>query len=153
MNCSTPPILLIDLSRMVRKFSLKILAFTCLCTLFVAYSCFVYTSATELPGSLDETAMADTSIVKGKILFQQYNCIACHQLYGLGGYIGPDLTTVISQPGKGEPLARALLMNGSQRMPNFHLQEQEIQSIINYLKYIDITASTYKVTPLPHIEY
>lgn len=75
----------------------------------------------------------------GKLLFQKYNCTACHQLYGLGGYMGPDLTNMISSPGKGEIYARTLLQTGTQRMPNFHLTEEEINSMVAYLKYVDKT--------------
>ena len=40
--------------------------------------------------------------ITGKVLYQKYNCTACHQIYGLGGFLGPDLTIVVSQQGKGE---------------------------------------------------
>ena len=82
--------------------------------------------------------------VRGKSQYQKYNCTACHQLYGLGGYLGPELTTTISQPGKGEAYAKTFLQNGSQRMPDFHLQEKEIHELIEYLKYVDASAVTYK---------
>ena len=76
---------------------------------------------------------------KGKLLFQKYNCTACHQLYGLGGYMGPDLTNAMSRSGIGEMYVRALLQNGTERMPNFHLSEEEIKSLVAYLKYVDKT--------------
>lgn len=79
------------------------------------------------------------SAQEGKLLFQEYNCTACHQLYGLGGYMGPDLTNIISAEGKGELYAKAFLMNGTQRMPNFQLTENEITALVSYLKYIDKT--------------
>lgn len=78
------------------------------------------------------------------MLFQKYNCTACHQLYGLGGYLGPELTTTISQPGKGELFARAILKTGTQRMPDFKLRDEEIDAFIEFLKYVDATAITYK---------
>jgi nitric oxide reductase subunit C len=78
----------------------------------------------------------------GKLLYQKYNCTACHQLYGLGGYMGPDLTNMVSSPGKGEMYARAFLQAGTQRMPNFNLLEDEIKSLVAYLKYVDKTGTS-----------
>lgn len=102
---------------------------------FCIYSFFVYTSDT--PSDAKELMTSDAQA--GKVIFQQNNCFSCHQLYGLGGYMGPDLTNVISAQGKGEIYAKALIMSGTQKMPNFHLNEQEINSIIAYLKYVDKT--------------
>lgn len=78
------------------------------------------------------------------MLYQKHNCTACHQLYGLGGYLGPELTTVISQKGKGELYAKAFLQSGTQRMPNFHLTGEEVQDLLEFLTYVDSTAVTYK---------
>lgn len=75
----------------------------------------------------------------GKLLFQKYNCTACHQLYGLGGFMGPDLTNAMSKQGIGELYVSAFLQGGTQRMPNFHLSEDEIKSLVAYLKYVDKT--------------
>ncbi len=83
--------------------------------------------------------------VKGKLLYQKFNCTACHQIYGLGGYLGPELTTCIRARGNNDSYAKALLAAGSQRMPNFNLSENEINEMIAYLKYIDATAITYPV--------
>jgi nitric oxide reductase subunit C len=106
---------------------------------FLIYSGFVYTTGTELT-----QLKASPEAGEGKLIFQKYNCTACHQFYGLGGYLGPDLTTVISQQGKGEHYARAFLKSGTQRMPDFHLTETEISNLIEYFKYVDHTAITYK---------
>jgi nitric oxide reductase subunit C len=99
----------------------------------------VYTTGTD--GSPVQT---DSKTIKGKLLFQKYNCTACHQLYGLGGYLGPELTTLMSQAGKGERYAQAILKTGTQRMPDFKLTDEEIASLICFLKYVDATAITYK---------
>ena len=117
----------------------KLIIFITLILLFITYTAYVYTLGTEGPN----IKMNEES-VQGKLLFQKYNCTSCHQIYGLGGYLGPDLTTVISQQGKGELYAAAFLKSGSVRMPNFHLNESEIKEIVEFLKYIDATAITYK---------
>jgi nitric oxide reductase subunit C len=85
-------------------------------------------------------------IMSGKQLFQKNNCTSCHQIYGLGGYLGPELTTAYSDPLRGELNMRAFLQAGGQRMPNFHFTKEEIDDIISYLKYVDATAVTYKTS-------
>lgn len=109
---------------------------------YVAYSVVVYTSGTNklLSFSADEIKQIDT----GKTLFQQYNCISCHQLYGLGGYLGPELTTAWSDKYRGEAYMKAFLQNGGVRMPKFNFTDNETKAIINYLRYVDSTAITYK---------
>ena len=75
----------------------------------------------------------------GQDLFQQHNCIACHQFYGLGGYMGPDLTNVTS---KYSPMyARAFIMNGTVNMPNFDLTDPELDALVAYLEFVDTTGT------------
>jgi len=72
----------------------------------------------------------------GKLLFQDYNCTSCHQIFGLGGYIGPDLTNCMSSEG-GPLRAEIWLRNGSQKMPNLELTDKEIEDLMAFLTYID----------------
>ena len=75
----------------------------------------------------------------GQMLYQQYNCTACHQFYGLGGYMGPDLTNVISN--RGEAYSRAFITAGTVRMPNFGLNEEEVSALVTYLGFVDQTGT------------
>ena len=104
-----------------------------LCLAFIPYSAYVYTSGTEAP----HIAPMNAEARYGQVLFQQHNCIACHQFYGLGGYMGPDLTNVVSN--KGSAYARAFLMSGTPRMPNFNLNEAELDAMVAYLEFVDTT--------------
>ena len=79
---------------------------------------------------------------QGVQVFQQYNCIACHQFYGLGGYMGPDLTNVMSN--RGEPYTRAFIAAGTATMPNLGLSSDEIDAVVAYLGFVDKTG-TYPV--------
>jgi len=116
--------------------SSKRIIFWTLIILFVIHSVFVFTYGTEKDkGKNFLTGEAK----KGKLLFQKHNCIACHQFYGLGGYMGPDLTNVISAKGKGADYARAFISGGTQRMPNFHMTEEEVNNLISFLKYVNKT--------------
>ena len=104
-----------------------------LCLAFIPYSAYVYTRGTEASHVGPITAEAR----HGQQLFQAHNCVACHQFYGLGGYMGPDLTNVISN--RGPDYARAFLMSGTQRMPNFNLNETELDALVAYLEFVDTT--------------
>ena len=58
-------------------------------------------------------------------------------IFWLGGYMGPDLTNVASK--KGSAYARAFLMSGTRRMPNFNLNDAELDAMIAYLEFVDST--------------
>ena len=76
---------------------------------------------------------------RGQALFQEHNCIACHQFYGLGGYMGPDLTNVISK--RGAAYSSAFIMAGTASMPNFGLNADEVAALVAYLAYVDETGT------------
>ena len=116
----------------------KILVFVILFITFIAYTSWVYTNGTNRA----TTMTAEQQL--GKKIWQDYNCQSCHQIFGLGGYLGPELTTVISDSTRGELYARTILQNGSIRMPDFHFNPQQINAIIGYLKYVDANAFSYK---------
>jgi nitric oxide reductase subunit C len=108
---------------------------TVFCVAFAIYSAFIYTSGTEIPRSSGLTQQAK----HGMALFQEKNCIACHQFYGLGGYMGPDLTNVISSPNKGADYARSFIENGTDKMPNYELSASEINDLVEFLKFVDVS--------------
>ena len=122
----------------------KQLIFIFLFISYIVYSIFIYTKGTR--ENVLVNASVYPSIQEGKRLFQQHNCISCHQLYGLGGYLGPELTTAFSDSTRGEAYMRAFLKVGGNRMPDFHFTDTEINHIINYLKYVDESATTYKIS-------
>lgn len=98
---------------------------------YAGYSINIYT---DLP---QENLKHNVQVEKGKQLWQSYNCIACHQVYGLGGFLGPDLTNTFSL--KGPAYIKAFLQTGTNVMPDFNLNDEEIEAIITYMKDIDRT--------------
>lgn len=121
---------------------IKIVIFTLLFITYLAYSIVVYTRGTEKKSVAGPDELQ--AIKKGSLLFQQYNCTACHQLYGLGGYLGPELTTAYSDPARGEMYMRTFLKAGGRRMPNYHFKDEDINALIRFLKLVDESAVTYK---------
>jgi nitric oxide reductase subunit C len=116
----------------------KLLVLGVLTTSYLLYSGLVYTVGTS--SDLVISPVEQKKINQGKLLFQEYNCIACHQLYGLGGYLGPDLTNAYSDSNRGEWYIKAFLQNGGRRMPNFKLTADQTEAVTSYLKYVDSTS-------------
>jgi len=105
--------------------------------LYLIFTIWVYSAGTEnrnIPERMNEDAYA------GKLLYQEYNCSSCHQLFGLGGYLGPELTNVISSKGKGEDYVKAFLKIGSRQMPDFQLDSLQSHQLVSFLAHIDSSA-------------
>ena len=101
--------------------------------LFVAaYLIYSFTLYTSLPV---KQCIVDKRAENGKLVWQKYNCNACHQLYGLGGYLGPDLTNVYSK--RSEAFIKAFLKNGTTAMPNFNINDYEMDCLLKYFNTID----------------
>lgn len=105
--------------------------FIFLCFLFLAYSFSIYINPIKLK------SMNSTNIAEGRLIWQKYNCQSCHQLFNLGGYLGPDITNIISQPHKGENFIIAMIQSGNKQMPAFHLSKMEINLLLEFLKSVD----------------
>lgn len=105
--------------------------------LFGCYNAMIYFQ----PSSSSKTQVQKMTkeAIAGEQLWQENNCTSCHQIYGLGGYLGPDVTNVISNPTKGEEYVKAILNSGINAMPQFHFDENEKNQIISFLKHVDGT--------------
>ena len=98
----------------------------------------IYTSGTEYAVGAEAYTV---SAQKGKLVFHKYNCTSCHQIYGLGGYMGPDLTNVMSSKDKGRSYAEAFIRSGTAKMPKFDMAESELNYLLDYLEYIGQAAN------------
>lgn len=104
--------------------------FIFLFSLFAFYSVLVYTEGTSGKHYSD-------SFRKGQLVWQKNNCQVCHQLYGLGGHKGPDLTNLMSVPEKGEAYARILIESGTSEMPAFKMGKNELNDLMRFLREVD----------------
>jgi nitric oxide reductase subunit C len=107
----------------------KFIVFSVLCIGFLSYSGYLYS---HLPFSKPNFSVSEA---QGKALWQKHNCTACHQIYGLGGYLGPDLTNEYTL--RGNIFIQIFLKTGNTTMPNYHLSETEILQLTDYLKSVD----------------
>lgn len=102
---------------------------------FVGYTALVYTQ-----GEAGTVEIANDQVRAGMHTWQEQNCASCHQLYGLGGYMGPDLTNAISN--SGEQRMRTFIRYGTGRMPAHALSETEIDGLIAFLAWVDRTGTS-----------
>lgn len=110
----------------------KLLILIILTVSFLGYSAVLYT---EPPAQKGEAYALDTPENQGKILWQEKNCTSCHQFYGLGGHLGPDLTNVTSK--RSPAYIEAFLKSGTDVMPNFNLTQDEVDALMAFLKAVD----------------
>jgi nitric oxide reductase subunit C len=106
-----------------------------LISVFIIYNITIYFNKV----SASSTSQLSDSAIKGEKIWQNKNCTACHQLYGLGGYLGPDLTNVISNPAKGPEYAKAFFNSGIKSMPKFNFTEEEKNNLVEFLSAVDKT--------------
>lgn len=120
----------------------RFIIITVLLAAFLSYSIYLYSALPVKPQTQNQEADS------GKLAWQKYNCNACHQLYGLGGYLGPDITNVYSA--KGPVHIQSLLQNGTNVMPDFHLTKKEISDLIAFLEAVDATGKSDPKTFIIH---
>lgn len=112
----------------------RVLVLLILLFFFLCYSFYLYTNLPVKRIKQDRDAAA------GKLSWQKYNCNACHQVYGLGGYLGPDLTNVYSV--RGPAYIEAFLKNGTSIMPDFHLKQGEIKNLLGFFRQLNASGKS-----------
>jgi len=106
--------------------SLRRRLFACLVLAFFAQTWLVYTDSEgrAAPALSSEAA-------RGREIWLARNCQSCHQIYGFGGFLGPDLTNAT------EWLTQArvdtVLTEGAGQMPAFGLDAGERAAIVQFL--------------------
>ncbi|MCH7565021.1 MAG: cytochrome c, partial [Gemmatimonadetes bacterium] len=100
---------------------------TVLVAAFVVQTALVYSDERQEPLSADA--------LSGRELWHANACQVCHQVYGQGGFLGPDLTNASSYLDNAR--LDLLLKEGSGQMPAFDFSETEIQDMRAFLKSMD----------------
>lgn len=125
--------------------------FIVLVLMYFSYSIYLYAHPTDRFKNNDAT-----SIAEGRMVWQKYNCQSCHQLYSLGGYLGPDLTNFYSDTLKGDMYLEAMVKGGTDIMPSFSIDSTEIRQLQSFLKAVNRTGiadpRSYRINPLAGIE-
>jgi len=97
----------------------------------------------ELP-QRDHRENITESVVRGKEVWEENNCIGCHSLMGEGAYFAPELANVYDRYGNGNEAAFAQFMQswmamqplqveGRRKMPQFHLSKEQVDDLSAFL--------------------
>lgn len=106
---------------------------------FGAYAGAVWLGPGGAPG--DSGRLAPAQATESQVrAWRGASCQTCHAVFGLGGHLGPDLTTITSR--RPEGLVDAMMRNPPSGMPSFaDLSESERADIVGYLRAVDGAAS------------
>ncbi len=110
-----------------------------LCILFLGYSMHIYWLPVFSKTSNDNSTAE--KVAAGRWVWQKYNCQTCHQLYGLGGYLGPDLTNVYSRLYESPEALKIFFKGGLKQMPVFNMSPEEEDLLVEFLKATDKSGS------------
>lgn len=96
-------------------------------------------SLREIPARQHSDQMT-ASVIRGKYIWEDNNCMGCHTILGEGAYYAPELTKVVDRRGP-EWIAVFLrdpeaMFPGQRRMTQYNFSDEEIQDTIAFLDWI-----------------
>ncbi len=80
------------------------------------------------------------SVVRGKMIWENENCMGCHTILGEGAYYAPELTRAVDR--RGEEWIRIFLRDpqamypGRRKMVQYDFSEEQITDVIAFLGWI-----------------
>jgi len=101
----------------------------------------VFHSEQQIPERSNAAALTEAA-VRGKAVWEQNNCVGCHTILGEGAYFAPELGNVYQRRGgddfiKGWLQAQPTGIEGRRQMPQFNLNEQQLDDLVEFLKWVN----------------
>jgi len=82
------------------------------------------------------------SVARGKLVWEENNCIGCHTLLGEGAYFAPELGNVYKRFGESKAAIIGFIQSrpaegipGRRSMPKFDLSAEELDDLAEFLKW------------------
>ena len=98
-----------------------------------------HTLSREVPKQTKAENLTD-SVVRGKKIFDENNCMGCHTIMGEGAYYAPELTKVIER--RGEAYCKTVLQlkeswaPRGRKMVAYGMNDQDAADMIAFLKWV-----------------
>ncbi len=112
------------------------------------FAILVFTALTvdtvkQVPKLSAEHTMTE-SVVLGKKVWENNNCVGCHTIMGEGAYYAPELGNVFQRMGSGDEQAFKAYLTGwmaaqplqipdRRKMPQFHLNDEQVNNLADFL--------------------
>lgn len=104
----------------------------------LVFAVLIFDTERRIPKRSNAQAITE-SVVRGKHIWETRNCIGCHTLLGEGAYFAPELGNVYTRRGgdfiKAWIKAMPTNVEGRRQMPQFHLSEQQLDDLVEFLKW------------------
>jgi len=100
----------------------------------------VETVTTSMPAQTNDDQITE-AVVRGKIIWDENNCMGCHTILGEGAYYAPELTRVYTR--KGAAYIKTVMMSPEPWQPNgrkmvaYNLSEEDADDVVAYFEWID----------------
>ncbi len=105
---------------------------TVLRLLIVCYILISIVSYTDYPRRSAEAPLSPLER-RGQAVWRSNGCQVCHQIYGYGGFLGPDLTNRVTGDTPDDEIT-TIVTSGQGRMPAFDLAPDETDALLAYLR-------------------
>jgi nitric oxide reductase subunit C len=113
---------------------MKLRSFMILSALSLGGFALMSWQSVQLPYPMPEEA------TQGKQVWQAYNCISCHTLFGNGGYNGDDMTHIVSKRSSQELInffVNPPVMRPNHKRLHPKVSQEEAQKLVQYFKFLD----------------
>jgi nitric oxide reductase subunit C len=93
----------------------------------------------RIPGQTNASDLTE-SVVRGKRIWEENNCMGCHTLLGEGAYYAPELTRVYDR--RGPAFIAAMLKDpesvypGQRKMVKYDLSDGQIEDMVAFFEWI-----------------
>jgi nitric oxide reductase subunit C len=108
---------------------------------FLLFVALTFDTTRALPDR-DNRGAITPEVARGKLLWEENDCIGCHTLLGEGAYFAPELGNVYTRFGNSKEAIIGFIKSrpkdgipGRRSMPQFNFTDEELNAIAEFLKY------------------
>jgi nitric oxide reductase subunit C len=108
---------------------------------FLLFLVLTFDTTQALPARDNRGAITPV-VAKGKLLWEENDCIGCHTLLGEGAYFAPELGNVYTRYGNSKEAIMGFIRSrpvegipGRRSMPQFNFSDEELDALAEFLKY------------------
>ena len=108
---------------------------------FLLFLVLTFDTTQALPERDNREAITPV-VAKGKLIWEENDCIGCHTLLGEGAYFAPELGNVYTRYGNSKEAIMGFIKSrpvdgipGRRSMPQFNFSDEELDALAEFLKY------------------